>query len=155
MSGPKVLANAVGLPKPTVGKREHSTLRALSPRVEQGGSGDRRDSTRLPTESLDASVRFVVGLAGPSQRAPSADPTQSGFAPVSRCRRQRGGDPGGRRLYRDEPSLLTGLGRLTPTTNRARREFPLDPLPLRAGAADRLGSSASGSGVCTTCGRRS
>lgn len=136
-----------GHQQPTLGAQttqaRSSTLRASSPRVEQGGSGDRQLENGMRHCKGWLSVRFVVGLVAPPYGLPSTDPTQPRSAACFGCRGQPGGGPGRRRhLLRGLPSPLTGLGRLTPTTNPALREFPLDPLPSRGKADSRCSPSA-------------
>ena len=138
-----VLADGAGLRKPTLSRHttrtNSSTARARSPLVEQGGNGPRQLQNGVRHSNGMLSVGLVVGLAVPPYGLPSADPTQPRSVASFGCRGQPGGGPGRRRsLLRGLPPSLTGLGRLTPTTNpRALREFPLDPLPSRATADSR------------------
>jgi hypothetical protein len=142
-----LLANSVGHQQPTSRRKTPglslSTRRALSPRVEQGGRGERQLRNGMRHCGGGLSFRGVVGLVDPPYGLPATDPTQPRSAACFGCRGQPGGGPGRRqRLWRGSPSPLTGLGRLTPTTPSARREFPLDPLPSR-GAADRRSSPSA------------
>lgn len=137
---PIMLADGAGhqwpTPRASRASVNPSTIRASSPRVEQGGSGDRQLQNGLCRSSGMLSVGCVAGLAVPPYGLPSTDPAPLGF-PGLRCLRQLDGDRSGRlRLWRASPPLLTDRGRLAPATHPARREFPLDPLPSR-GTADR------------------
>lgn len=142
MSRPLPLPNTVVHRWPTFrddrSEEQPSTLRASSPRIEQGGSGDRRIWLSLRLSMFWSSVGFVVGLAGPPYGLPPTDPTPLGLS-IFRCRGQLSGHRGGRlRLLRDCVPLLTDRGRLTPTTNPALGNSPFNPLPFA-----RLGRQAA------------
>ena len=136
---PMPQANGVGHQWPTVrasrDKRTLSTLRASSPRIEQGGRDGRRLQKCVFGADRGLSAGCVAGLVVPPYGLPSTDPAQPGSA-CHRCLRQLDGGP------RGLTPLLTGLGRLTPATNTALREFPLDPLPLRGAPDSRRSPSA-------------
>ncbi len=136
---PLLLAQGVGFREPTVGT--HSTVprtsihRAASPRIEQGGMTDRGSWNASRRCWRKRAVGFVVGLVVPPYGLPSTDPTPPGFVAWFGCRWQPGDERRGLK------PLLTGRGRLAPTTNSALGNSPLTPFPSRV-AADSRGSSA-------------
>ena len=137
---PVRLAKASGFHKPYPSRRQNQRLapsrpRASSPRHEQGGTlaSSSRESARADAHSSPNRQPAVVGLAAPPYGLPSANPTtrpSAGVPPVpsSPC---SSADADGRHVPSAPTALTAKRGWSAYADNRARSEFPLDPLPSR------------------------
>ncbi len=131
-----VLARAAGFPKPTPASQARRGPRANARQRRIAADKGEEAASEFKCAAPERRSSRWPGSSSGSRCLPTGYPPRTRPRPVSLVAVGNVANAAGDSLWRGVP-LLTGRGRLTPTTNLRGGNSPLNPLPLRNAAGSR------------------